>query len=173
MRLVAARYVPTVAQAHDRQGHGRATKTTPTGEQVVVRYVAPGETFGVAMAIGLKLYRPPQPRMGPHIDRPQQEERPEAVAQDGGGAGRVELMCQRPAHPNEFARGARGAERKRLLLFPVGIELLEKGEQVVGLLLILQAGIDHLGARDFRLGVLDVFAEGCLIPGDSGVLVGG
>ena len=29
-------------------GHVRASKTTPTGEQVVVRYVAPGETFGVA-----------------------------------------------------------------------------------------------------------------------------
>ena len=37
-------------------GHVRATKTTPAGEQVVVRYVAPGETFGVAMAIGLPRY---------------------------------------------------------------------------------------------------------------------
>ncbi|MDO8396619.1 MAG: Crp/Fnr family transcriptional regulator [Bradyrhizobium sp.] len=37
-------------------GHVRATKTTPGGEQVVVRYVAPGETFGVAMAIGLPRY---------------------------------------------------------------------------------------------------------------------
>jgi CRP/FNR family transcriptional regulator, nitrogen oxide reductase regulator len=37
-------------------GHVRASKTTPTGEQVVVRYVAPGETFGVAPAIGLKRY---------------------------------------------------------------------------------------------------------------------
>lgn len=37
-------------------GHVRASKTTPTGEQVVVRYVAPGETFGVAMAIGLRVY---------------------------------------------------------------------------------------------------------------------
>ena len=37
-------------------GHVRASKTTPTGEQVVVRYVAPGETFGVAMAIGLQRY---------------------------------------------------------------------------------------------------------------------
>ena len=34
-------------------GHVRASKTTPAGQQVVVRYVAPGETFGVAMAIGL------------------------------------------------------------------------------------------------------------------------
>ncbi len=37
-------------------GHVRATKTTPTGEQIVVRYVAPGETFGLAMAIGLAQY---------------------------------------------------------------------------------------------------------------------
>ena len=37
-------------------GHVRASKTTPSGEQVVVRYVAPGETFGVAPAIGLQRY---------------------------------------------------------------------------------------------------------------------
>jgi len=37
-------------------GHVRAAKTTPTGEQIVVRYVAPGETFGLAMAIGATRY---------------------------------------------------------------------------------------------------------------------
>lgn len=37
-------------------GHVRASKTTPAGEQVVVRYVSPGETFGVAPAIGLVRY---------------------------------------------------------------------------------------------------------------------
>ena len=37
-------------------GHVRAAKTTPSGEQIVVRYVAPGETFGLAMAIGLTQY---------------------------------------------------------------------------------------------------------------------
>ncbi|WP_035670778.1 Crp/Fnr family transcriptional regulator [Bradyrhizobium liaoningense] len=37
-------------------GHVRAAKTTPTGEQIVVRYVAPGETFGLAMAIGAARY---------------------------------------------------------------------------------------------------------------------
>jgi CRP-like cAMP-binding protein len=37
-------------------GHVRAVKTTPAGDQVVVRYVAPGEVFGVAMAIGLATY---------------------------------------------------------------------------------------------------------------------
>jgi CRP/FNR family transcriptional regulator, nitrogen oxide reductase regulator len=37
-------------------GHVRASKMTPAGEQIVVRYVAPGESFGVAMAIGLQRY---------------------------------------------------------------------------------------------------------------------
>ncbi|MBI5262589.1 MAG: Crp/Fnr family transcriptional regulator [Bradyrhizobium sp.] len=37
-------------------GHVRASKTTPAGEQIVVRYVSPGETFGLAMAIGLQHY---------------------------------------------------------------------------------------------------------------------
>jgi CRP-like cAMP-binding protein len=37
-------------------GHVRAGKMTPAGEQVVVRYVAPGEVFGVAPAIGLPHY---------------------------------------------------------------------------------------------------------------------
>ena len=33
-------------------GHVRASKTTPAGQQVVVRYVAPGEIFGVAPRSG-------------------------------------------------------------------------------------------------------------------------
>jgi CRP-like cAMP-binding protein len=37
-------------------GHVRASKTTPAGEQIVVRYVAAGETFGVAKAISLDFY---------------------------------------------------------------------------------------------------------------------
>jgi CRP/FNR family transcriptional regulator, nitrogen oxide reductase regulator len=37
-------------------GHVRASKTTPAGERVVVRYVAPGEIFGIAPAIGLLRY---------------------------------------------------------------------------------------------------------------------
>jgi CRP-like cAMP-binding protein len=36
--------------------HVRASKTTPAGGQPVVRYVATGETFGVAKAIGLQRY---------------------------------------------------------------------------------------------------------------------
>jgi CRP-like cAMP-binding protein len=37
-------------------GHVQALKVTPAGEQVVVRYVSPGEIFGVAHAIGLSAY---------------------------------------------------------------------------------------------------------------------
>jgi CRP/FNR family transcriptional regulator, nitrogen oxide reductase regulator len=37
-------------------GHVRAAKTTPEGQQIVVRYVTAGEIFGVAVAIGLNKY---------------------------------------------------------------------------------------------------------------------
>lgn len=37
-------------------GHVRASRTTPTGEQVVIRYVSPGEIFGVAPAMALTHY---------------------------------------------------------------------------------------------------------------------
>jgi len=54
---------PVFEQGEDPQsfflllhGHVRASKMTPAGQQVVVRYVTPGEIFGVAMAIGLSKY---------------------------------------------------------------------------------------------------------------------
>lgn len=37
-------------------GRVRASRLTPTGEQVVVRFVGPGELFGVAAAIGKAVY---------------------------------------------------------------------------------------------------------------------
>jgi CRP-like cAMP-binding protein len=37
-------------------GHVRAVKVTPAGEQIVVRYIVPGELFGVATAIGRATY---------------------------------------------------------------------------------------------------------------------
>src|SRR5215813_5932675 len=37
-------------------GHLRVMKTTPDGQQVVVRYVVPGEVFGVAMMMGWNAY---------------------------------------------------------------------------------------------------------------------
>lgn len=37
-------------------GHIRAAKTTPDGQQIVMRYISPGELFGVAIAMGLNAY---------------------------------------------------------------------------------------------------------------------
>jgi CRP-like cAMP-binding protein len=37
-------------------GHLRVEKTTPQGHQIVVRYVSPGEIFGVAQALALRQY---------------------------------------------------------------------------------------------------------------------
>jgi CRP-like cAMP-binding protein len=37
-------------------GHVRAEKSTPSGEQIVVRYISPGEPFGIARALGLAHY---------------------------------------------------------------------------------------------------------------------
>jgi CRP-like cAMP-binding protein len=37
-------------------GRLRVTQITPTGEQIIVRFVHPGDIFGVAMAIGRKTY---------------------------------------------------------------------------------------------------------------------
>jgi len=37
-------------------GHLRVEKTTPLGHQIVVRYVSPGEIFGVAQALALQQY---------------------------------------------------------------------------------------------------------------------
>jgi CRP/FNR family transcriptional regulator, nitrogen oxide reductase regulator len=37
-------------------GHLRVEKTTPHGQQIVVRYISPGELFGVAQAMGLHRY---------------------------------------------------------------------------------------------------------------------
>jgi hypothetical protein len=45
----------------------------------------------------------------------------------------------------------------------VGIELFEVGPKVVDLLIVLDAGESHFRARDFGLGILDVFLEGRLI----------
>jgi CRP-like cAMP-binding protein len=38
------------------EGYVRATKTTADGEEIIIRFVGPGELFGVAAAIGLDHY---------------------------------------------------------------------------------------------------------------------
>ena len=50
--------------------------------------------------------------------------------------------------------------------------LLEISQQVADLLLILEAGVDHLGAGNFGLGILDVLTKRRLVPGQTRVLVG-
>ena len=37
-------------------GHVRVVKTTPEGQQVIVRYISPGELLGIAHALGLTSY---------------------------------------------------------------------------------------------------------------------
>ncbi|AZO23586.1 Crp/Fnr family transcriptional regulator [Mesorhizobium sp. M1E.F.Ca.ET.045.02.1.1] len=37
-------------------GHVRVVKTTPDGEEVIVRYISPGELMGIASALGLTAY---------------------------------------------------------------------------------------------------------------------
>jgi hypothetical protein len=50
--------------------------------------------------------------------------------------------------------------------------LLEVGNQVIPVLLLLQATEGHLGAGNVLLGVLEVGEEGLLVPGDALLLVG-
>src|SRR5579862_2865870 len=54
----------------------------------------------------------------------------------------------------------------------VGVELADIGPQVVDLLLVLDAGEDHLGAGHLGARVLDVVLELRLVPDDAGILVG-
>jgi hypothetical protein len=50
--------------------------------------------------------------------------------------------------------------------------LLEVSQQVADLLLILEAGVGHLGAGNFGLGILDVLTKRRLVPSQTRVLVG-
>src|ERR1700687_4225142 len=59
------------------------------------------------------------------------------------------------------------------LLFSRRIELFEIGDDIVNLLRIFQAWKNHFGTGYLGLRILDVFAESCFIPGDSGILVRG
>ena len=56
--------------------------------------------------------------------------------------------------------------------FSVGPELLQIGDHVLGLLVLGQAGEQHLGARDHRLRVLQILRERRLVPDEVRVLVG-
>src|SRR5271154_2951439 len=66
------------------------------------------------------------------------------------------------------------APRLRLLLLDaaVGVELADIGPQIGDLLLVLDAGEDHLGAGHLGPRILDVVLEFRLVPDDAGILVG-
>src|SRR5216684_3304075 len=61
--------------------------------------------------------------------------------------------------------------RHVLLLVAVGSELLEIAPQIRDFLVALDAGKNHLGARNLGTRIFDVFFEDFLVPGDAGVLV--
>src|SRR6266851_8894969 len=61
--------------------------------------------------------------------------------------------------------------RHVLFLIAVGSELLEIAPQIRDLLVALDAGKNHLGARNLGARISDVFFERFLAPGDAGVLV--
>src|SRR5262249_61057507 len=60
----------------------------------------------------------------------------------------------------------------RLLPVAVLVELRHVGPQIINLVLALDAGEHHLGARHLGARILDVFLEDGLAPGDAGALVG-
>ena len=64
------------------------------------------------------------------------------------------------------------AGRTSLFLLPISIELLEKGDKIIALLLVLQTSVDHLGARNPRFWILDIFPERHFIPGNPRIFVG-
>jgi hypothetical protein len=72
---------------------------------------------------------------------------------------------QRATGPRASQRGC-GHRRPSNLshFFTIRPELLEISQEVVDLLLILQAGVDHLGAGNFAPRILDVLAKGRLVP---------
>src|SRR6266436_9978679 len=59
------------------------------------------------------------------------------------------------------------------VLFSRRIELFEIGDDIVNLLGVLQSWKSHFGTGYLGLRILDVFAESCFIPGDSGIFVRG
>src|SRR5215510_12644722 len=73
---------------------------------------------------------------------------------------------------NQSIRFGHGRQCGDSLGVAVSPELLEVGPQIADLLLVLDAGEDHLGAGDLGARVADVFLERVLAPGDAGVLVG-
>src|SRR5262249_22767392 len=83
-------------------------------------------------------------------------------------------FCRRRRRPNRHGRAGRRADEiiSRSLRLAVLVVLRDVSPEGVRLILVLDAGEYHLGAGDFSLGILDVFEEDILVPGDAGILVG-
>src|SRR6266481_1627994 len=65
-----------------------------------------------------------------------------------------------------------GASCRHVLLFiAVGCELLEIAPQIRDFLVVLDAGKNHLRARDLGAWISDIFLERFLVPSDAGILV--
>ena len=75
-----------------------------------------------------------------------------------------QMLSSTGAFAHEICR-----HRRHLLwsFLPAHVELLEVGNEVVDPLLVLEPGIDHLGAGDLGPRVLDVIPEGGLVPGET------
>jgi hypothetical protein len=63
-------------------------------------------------------------------------------------------------------------DRKLFFNIAVRVELTHVSPQIFGLLLVLDAGKDHFGAGDLRLGIFYVLLECRFIPNDARALVG-
>src|SRR3979490_2883870 len=90
-----------------------------------------------------------------------------SVSKDGRNA----WTC---GHPSRRAQGRapQDAGSAPLLRLAVLVVLREERPEIVGFLLVLDAGEGHLGAGNLRLRILDVVLEFGLAPGDAGILVG-
>src|SRR6266851_5931567 len=81
-------------------------------------------------------------------------------------------VCASDADRSDWISKISDASCRHVLLFiAVGSELLEIAPQIRDFLVALDAGKNHLGARNLGARISDVFFEYFLVPGDAGVLV--
>jgi CRP-like cAMP-binding protein len=128
-------------------GHVRASKMTSAGEQVVVRYVAPGEVFGVAKAIGLTRY----PATATAVD--------DSVALVWPSAAWPRLVTQHPALANNALQtvGARLQETHTRVI-EMSTQQVERRVAHALLRLAKQAGrkVEHGVEIDFPISRQDI-----------------
>src|SRR5690348_14765331 len=82
------------------------------------------------------------------------------------------LWCRPPCRL-ECRQGITRDESALLRLdVAVLVELRDIGPEVVKLALLLDSGENHFDARNLGLGILDIFLELLLVPGNTGILHG-